>query len=113
MFPHGRRDPEEFESTPTEEENLTFYPFDDDFQHPSASQRSDAEGIRCQMLRAGKLPQGVEVFARRAREDLSFILQNPHSGSKESTRESCPLIATLMCVYTHNTNFFKKMKANC
>ncbi|XP_031229661.1 synaptonemal complex protein 3-like [Mastomys coucha] len=34
-----RRDPEEFESTQIEE-HLAVYPFDDDFQHPSASERS-------------------------------------------------------------------------
>lgn len=53
-------DPVGFESTPTEEEHLAVYSFDDDFQHPRVLQRS--EGTRCQMLGAGKLPQGVHFI---------------------------------------------------
>ncbi|NP_001395839.1 uncharacterized protein LOC100360496 [Rattus norvegicus] len=74
MFPHGRRDPEEFESTPTEEENLTFYPFDDDFQHPSASQRSDAEELSSTSDSHGK-KSPLELFTDPG-EKVEVILGN-------------------------------------
>ncbi|XP_028617551.1 synaptonemal complex protein 3-like [Grammomys surdaster] len=57
----GLRDPEEFESTPTEEEHLPVYPFDDDFQHPSVSQQSDIEELSSTSDSLGKISP-VELF---------------------------------------------------
>ncbi|XP_034340648.1 synaptonemal complex protein 3-like [Arvicanthis niloticus] len=63
MFPggHGLSDPEELESTPTEEEHLTVYSFDDDFQHPSVSQQSNIEELSSTSDSQGRSP--IELFS--------------------------------------------------
>ncbi|XP_052026301.1 synaptonemal complex protein 3-like [Apodemus sylvaticus] len=83
MFPHGRRDPEEFESTPRdpeefestpteEEEHSAVYTFDDDFQHPSVSQRSDIEELSSASDSHGK-KSPIELFTD-AGEKVEVIL---------------------------------------